>query len=734
MDAHADKTQENKSQSVTNEFSQNQSYGESTFQIIDNRPEVIAQRKLQAMANNSPQASQLKALQDTVINSPLEKQTTQFQKMAKNYSDKQQQPIQKKENNTGLPDNLKTRIENLSGYSMDDVKVHYNSDKPAQLQAHAYAQGTDIHLASGQEKHLPHEAWHVVQQKQGKVKPTMQMKGTVNVNNDAGLEHEADVMGAKAKKKLEKPDNKLMNLQDMPNHSMVTQRMRMELFNETVEKELPKLVQEFNEYFNQQYTETEAAGGFLAGGVMYNWDYTKYIQDEAFTKEMLRDEIEYFKSSYKEKQEKNEIFSEPETGLKTTRIGNLEITDEKQADDIFFDMSKAWNQVHKEKTSEAKEIFQKKYSKRFIQVILNSVSNSVRESDWGDLIVVADIYGQNVPLKRLLIETETRIGFEIEPGSHFKVAPKYFDIVDELTNVTLASTEYLEFIIDDLNRKTGVCQVEFRTKPLAKELLSKSGKKVGSEIKRSISTFPIKLFDGKNSEKLFSDSKGWEFSPKINAVFKGLEALEYGRLKAKDVQHVTHSLPISSFIGLSSEYKNLILPGAGKVNDIFEFIDFLFKKIEIQVEENTINITTKGRNSSAPNIKSGLDLIIGMLPPELSRMAMKYFSKRIPAYVQVVEKVAKVSKLTTFVDIEETPSFNPEGTEGSLSGEEKLKPLLFDVMRRDIRILVEHRADNLVKAVNDLWGGKAELIKPYVEAFTALDEVQSKAIFGHWFQ
>ncbi len=101
-------------------------------------------------------------------------------------------------NNTGLPDNLKAGIENLSGYSMDDVKVHYNSDKPSQLQAHAYAQGTNIHVASGQEQHLPHEAWHVVQQKQGRVKPTMQMKGKVNVNDDAGLEKEADVMGAKA--------------------------------------------------------------------------------------------------------------------------------------------------------------------------------------------------------------------------------------------------------------------------------------------------------------------------------------------------------------------------------------------------------------------------------------------------------------------------------------------------------------------------------------------------------
>ncbi|HAA20749.1 MAG TPA: hypothetical protein DCP28_19025, partial [Cytophagales bacterium] len=56
----------------------------------------------------------------------------------------------------GLPAQLKAGIENLSGRPMDDVKVHYNSDKPAQLQAHAYAQGTDIHLAPGQEKHLPH--------------------------------------------------------------------------------------------------------------------------------------------------------------------------------------------------------------------------------------------------------------------------------------------------------------------------------------------------------------------------------------------------------------------------------------------------------------------------------------------------------------------------------------------------------------------------------------------------
>jgi len=98
------------------------------------------------------------------------------------------------ENRTGMPDSLKTGVEQLSGYSLDDVRVHYNSSQPAQLQALAFAQGTDIHIAPGQESSLPHEAWHVVQQKQGRVQPTLQLQG-VNVNDNEYLEKEADVMG-----------------------------------------------------------------------------------------------------------------------------------------------------------------------------------------------------------------------------------------------------------------------------------------------------------------------------------------------------------------------------------------------------------------------------------------------------------------------------------------------------------------------------------------------------------
>lgn len=101
-----------------------------------------------------------------------------------------------KKNGTGLPDDLKAGAESLSGVSLADVMVHYNSARPAELDALAYTQGTDIHVAPGQERHLPHETWHVVQQKQGRVRPTLEVHG-VAVNSDHSLEREADEMGAK---------------------------------------------------------------------------------------------------------------------------------------------------------------------------------------------------------------------------------------------------------------------------------------------------------------------------------------------------------------------------------------------------------------------------------------------------------------------------------------------------------------------------------------------------------
>lgn len=83
------------------------------------------------------------------------------------------------------------KAERQYGVPMDDVRIHYNSDKPKAVQALAYTMGTDVYIGPGQEKHLKHELGHVVQQKLGKVKPTGEVNG-LPLNTAPALEQAAD--------------------------------------------------------------------------------------------------------------------------------------------------------------------------------------------------------------------------------------------------------------------------------------------------------------------------------------------------------------------------------------------------------------------------------------------------------------------------------------------------------------------------------------------------------------
>lgn len=105
------------------------------------------------------------------------------------YEEKRKTPV----NRTGIPDHVKAKFENRSGYSFDDVKVHYNSERPAQFQALAYTQGQNVYIGPGQERHLGHELGHVVQQMEGRVASTAKVNGQP-VNDDSALEREADRM------------------------------------------------------------------------------------------------------------------------------------------------------------------------------------------------------------------------------------------------------------------------------------------------------------------------------------------------------------------------------------------------------------------------------------------------------------------------------------------------------------------------------------------------------------
>ena len=169
---------------------------------IDRSPRMLAQRSAIDAAFGNAIQRQSRGVEDEM---PLQARM-QVNESPRLVAQRQQfvyafGPVAQREatNLTGMPNQLKSGIEALSGVDMSDVRVHRNSSRPAQLNAHAYAQGQDIHLAPGQEQHLPHEAWHVVQQAQGRVRPTMQMAGGVALNDDLGLEREADVMGEKAK-------------------------------------------------------------------------------------------------------------------------------------------------------------------------------------------------------------------------------------------------------------------------------------------------------------------------------------------------------------------------------------------------------------------------------------------------------------------------------------------------------------------------------------------------------
>jgi hypothetical protein len=159
-------------------------------------PKLTQKKDKSTEANESEHSKQQDSGKENEASLKLES----YQLKADQYNDNSSLGItqlKSEANTTGLPDNIKNGVETLSGQSLDDVKVHYNSDKPAQMKAHAYAAGNEIHVAGGQEKHIAHEAWHVVQQKRGDVKATNEIGGTP-INDDKNLENEADVMGQKA--------------------------------------------------------------------------------------------------------------------------------------------------------------------------------------------------------------------------------------------------------------------------------------------------------------------------------------------------------------------------------------------------------------------------------------------------------------------------------------------------------------------------------------------------------
>lgn len=128
----------------------------------------------------------------------------------------QQRELQKavtdQPNLTGIPTQMKLNFEQRSGMSFDDVRVHYNSDKPAQFHALAYTQGTQIYVGPGQERSLPHELGHVIQQKAGLVRANAMHPSGVAMNTEEALERQADEIGAGGRIEMSPANNASTNI------------------------------------------------------------------------------------------------------------------------------------------------------------------------------------------------------------------------------------------------------------------------------------------------------------------------------------------------------------------------------------------------------------------------------------------------------------------------------------------------------------------------------------------
>lgn len=140
MNSQADKNQANKNQPAAYEVTQKQNGSKPDIQFTDNRPEALAQRKLQSVINNSPLVKQLKAHQKQTANFASE---TPGQKTYSNEESLIEAPVQK------------------------------------------------------QEKYLPQQAWPAVQQAQRRVNPSVQMREKLFVSDGVSSGNEADLMGAK---------------------------------------------------------------------------------------------------------------------------------------------------------------------------------------------------------------------------------------------------------------------------------------------------------------------------------------------------------------------------------------------------------------------------------------------------------------------------------------------------------------------------------------------------------
>lgn len=150
------------------------------------------EHEMQLKKNEEEKPAQLKQDEEELLQAKFQSETNP-----------EPAPIQMKTGSgSKMPEDVQSKMESSFNTDFSDVNIHSNSDSAPALNALAYTQGNDVHFAPGQydpgsnkgQQLLGHELAHVVQQKEGRVQPTTQLKGA-GINDSEELEKEADDAG-----------------------------------------------------------------------------------------------------------------------------------------------------------------------------------------------------------------------------------------------------------------------------------------------------------------------------------------------------------------------------------------------------------------------------------------------------------------------------------------------------------------------------------------------------------
>ncbi|HAS44317.1 MAG TPA: hypothetical protein DCS93_27820 [Microscillaceae bacterium] len=378
---------------------------------------------------------------------------------------------------TSLPTQMKTNMEQMGGVDLSDVKVFPNSEKPAQLKAEAYAQGNEIHLSNGQ--HLGHEAWHVVQQKQGRVMPTIQANNGAQINADSALEKEADDMGAKAiQMKSTKDDSKLPS-KNMPptqlkaTNTNVIQRKGGNISGDVFDADFYGIYENQISYINTELTEYDMAGSddfseqLSLIGLMKmmvnqkisqgkNKDINQKMYDRLVAEENLVKQ--QMKESEKEQQKNDENLNDtPETAPKNEIKQPLPKTQLNKVDSeprLAIENNKLAKPKQKEKSASPREQMEAKHQ-RDRQALIDLVTNGLKSHNRMERNTCEWIFLRKVQVYALTTthdaqDRASRHGYDGQraafpsgnaKGDIFSEATSYDDDINSTRNITYIGTE-----------------------------------------------------------------------------------------------------------------------------------------------------------------------------------------------------------------------------------------------------------------------------------------------------